>query len=807
MANQLHSLYNSQIGAQDYHLIRAFRIARLRSHITFLRQCWRSHLIPFGFRVKNKIQDTLTEFSEIANSLVTKQSRGWLRLAINCYYIKLHNLTNECLFPLTYSQQRTLNSYNYFLRCVKRSKLRGLHEESNSNEPLRDPVEPINGFTNKSTVSFTSEETDLLQLGPSYVPPRKMNVNQISLETAQNIQCCMYRLEKKSPALAQSNQVTEFFSGINRITIDSVPAANNNTNRSISRIINSIQKKAKLAPIMPSDKTKRLVALDNQQYNNMLCTALNPQDERVRTVLPSTTQQRFNRQIQAIASHYSDNDTRIAISNVCITEPMPSKPYALPKDHKPGELKGRPIISTVDSVVKPLSVLLAKVLNPLVRLHVPAHLESTSEFIEALQQSELPGEFTFGSLDIVNLYGAIPIHPTEGAPGLIDVATNFFASHHADSSMPHLSVCDFRSLLTLCLSSDTYFINDSSYKQTKGVAMGNSAAPPLAIIYIHYIEENVKQSVNQIVFWRRYIDDIFFITTTSPDELLLECNRTNVAINFTIELPDNNTIPFLDTLVKWSSDSRKFTFQLYIKPTHSGACLPYSSYVPKSRKTNLVKSETTRAIRNSSHAEKSISTEKITTLLKRNGYPQSFITKYANNNMRPSIDNQYTTYIKIPYVSHSQYIKIKRLKQLVGLSDIRIIFTTERPLGRMFQPKRQLPTCPVNCPSCVSAIKQGQCMTKYAVYCIECAKCGQFYYGESSRPMRSRIRDHLTKRASNVFQHLESCCQALPQNIKWKVMCVEPNYLARIAMEALLIKKDNNRLINGCTGRSTLPFL
>jgi hypothetical protein len=49
------------------------------------------------------------------------------------------------------------------------------------------------------------------------------------------------------------------------------------------------------------------------------------------------------------------------------------------------DLKGRPIISTTNSIVKPLAQLFAKVLMSLIALNVNAYLKSTSDFINALK--------------------------------------------------------------------------------------------------------------------------------------------------------------------------------------------------------------------------------------------------------------------------------------------------------------------------------------------------------------------------------------------------------------------------------------
>ena len=86
------------------------------------------------------------------------------------------------------------------------------------------------------------------------------------------------------------------------------------------------------------------------------------------------------------------------------SDTLPSYPYTLPKDHKEGDLEGRPIISTINSCVRLLSIWIAKLLNPLVQQFVTTHLDSTESFIQSIKNINIGSSVYFGSLDIVNLY-------------------------------------------------------------------------------------------------------------------------------------------------------------------------------------------------------------------------------------------------------------------------------------------------------------------------------------------------------------------------------------------------------------------
>ena len=66
-----------------------------------------------------------------------------------------------------------------------------------------------------------------------------------------------------------------------------------------------------------------------------------------------------------------------------------------------------------------------------------------------------------------------------------------------------------------------------------------------------------------------------------PNELLSVLNSINKSIQFTLEM-DNQTIPFLDILIKRNSE--KIWMDLYHKPTDTQRCVEFSSCHPLQKK-------------------------------------------------------------------------------------------------------------------------------------------------------------------------------------------------------------------------------
>jgi len=330
--------------------------------------------------------------------------------------------------------------------------------------------------------------------------------------------------------------------------------------------------------------------------------------------------------------------------------------------------------------------------------------------------------------------------------------------------------------------------------------MGNSAAVQLAVIFMHHIESQILRQSDNILYWRRYIDDIFVISTCDLSTIIHLANSIHPKIQFTHECPVNNSIPFLDSLVHFNNTS--FDFELYIKPTHSGTCLTFDSYTPFSRKRNLIFAETLRA-KNiaSNHYYKISSIDKIKNKLALNDYPKDIVCQYSHGNSHiPTEKLNPTNFIKVPFISSSQKKQIIQSLNNTKLNRyIRVIFTNSRPLAWQFRPKKSFNLCLKNCLSCKTAFKPDLCYTKNIVYKIECSICKKLYFGQSSRCINSRIVEHISCNKSNVFIHMSNHGFACNLSFTWSIIHSNVvDYNKRLALESMYIDRNCSNLINGC---------
>ena len=99
--------------------------------------------------------------------------------------------------------------------------------------------------------------------------------------------------------------------------------------------------------IVPSDKSKRLIALDSTHYKDMVnkATVETGNYETLNKLNhPRTDQIDFNKKLKKlniVANKYKTKDPGLyksLKSNIC-SEPTPCPVYCLPKDHKEGQLK------------------------------------------------------------------------------------------------------------------------------------------------------------------------------------------------------------------------------------------------------------------------------------------------------------------------------------------------------------------------------------------------------------------------------------------------------------------------------------
>ena len=131
-------------------------------------------------------------------------------------------------------------------------------------------------------------------------------------------------------------------------------------------------------------------------------------------------------------------------------------------------------------------------------------------------------------------------------------------------------------------------------------------------------------------------------------------NELKGNIKFTLELPNNNQLPFLDTMVSFDREIKQFSTALHIKPIHSLCITPLDSHGSIASKRAILIGETKRAIACSTDpTSRQESLRKVTKLFVDNKYPRKFvrnvIRRSANSNSTRDEEMRYI-YLKLPFI-------------------------------------------------------------------------------------------------------------------------------------------------------------
>ena len=262
-------------------------------------------------------------------------------------------------------------------------------------------------------------------------------------------------------------------------------------------------------------------------------------------------------------------DSLVEMPTLCPTGSRPAHLYGLPKTHKP-TLSMRPILSATKTYNYDLAKWLEEKLKPLsINEHTIAdEIRNTSFNDETIS---LLAEKAFTNNWFNTTYN---LNTTKS--GLIE-------------------------LLTIATTDKLFQFNGELYKQSEGVAMGSPLGPLMANTFMCSLEEQLKLQDKLPSYYKRYVNDTL---TAMKDEasaysFLHVLNDLFPSISFTMELPTENSLPFLGTVLR--KDSQKIITSVYVKPTNTGLLLHYDSHVDNRYKKSLIITMLDRAFKLSSN--------------------------------------------------------------------------------------------------------------------------------------------------------------------------------------------------------------
>uniref|UniRef100_A0A8C5M9U5 Reverse transcriptase domain-containing protein n=1 Tax=Leptobrachium leishanense TaxID=445787 RepID=A0A8C5M9U5_9ANUR len=586
--------------------------------------------------------------------------------------------------------------------------------------------------------------------------------------------------------------------------------------------------------IKPADKGGGIVIQTTERYEKESLRILND---------PSTYQKLNKDPIEEIKNRfykYLDEGHEAGIINdkeyhyLKVIHPVRPTFYHLPKIHKDANNPpGRPIISGIDSISSRISEYIDKLLQPIVA-KTKAHLKDTLSIIKELEKITWKENYILVTSDVRSLYSNIP---HENGIEAVEVHLE------KENDIPSEQKTFILEGIKLILKNNYFFFNNEYYLQTMGSAMGTRFAPNFANLYMDNWEKNIlKERVNDIVIYKRYIDDLFLIWNGGEEKLeifLRELNTQDPNIKLDT-VWSRESINFLDLTI--FPEGNTIHTRTFFKQVDSNSFIGKDSCHLNSWLEGVPKSQYIRMRRNCSKStDYTIQASKLTSDFIEKGYDQQKLEK---------------TKEEVAKVDRQDYLKYKEKNlQDQSLEGVPMIFTYSQQdqdfknIVRKFWPilredpmlQELLPTKPrficrgtknlksrlttserapkkennpfkqnggfYGCGNCISCRSTGNkkrhitkvinrrgewrikdlltCFSTNVIYLLICP-CGLKYVGKTTRAIGVRIREHIR----NIEKGLET--HSVPAHFK-KMHGCNPRHLELKAIKKIRNGKKGRR--------------
>jgi hypothetical protein len=357
--------------------------------------------------------------------------------------------------------------------------------------------------------------------------------------------------------------------------IDTIPASQ--FNQSTHQIISDFRSRGDIK-IVSSDKGLGLVTMDTDQYHEMVMSHLSD-TKTYKKICKTSDSVEIKSIFTKVRAKHDGITKHLARSNRLTAQELKflnekrecSFPafHCLPKLHKAGPLKGRPIVGATNWETTPLSILLASWLETRIMSRFPFTLKNSNALMKDLELEGDVAEKLLFTLDVSSLYTNI------------DIALLCRALEDIDPIF---------AMIAYFICNNNYLeYKDHIYQQISGIAMGTNVAVAMANLYLGiYIDPLLASKMH---FYRRFIDDIFGLyskTKTDLEHQIVDWNNLLQDIKFTHSI-SKDSVDFLDiTIFKDPIDQKTLVTKSYHKTISKFLYLPFNSLHPQSTYKGLI---------------------------------------------------------------------------------------------------------------------------------------------------------------------------------------------------------------------------
>ncbi|XP_068918321.1 uncharacterized protein [Tenebrio molitor] len=509
--------------------------------------------------------------------------------------------------------------------------------------------------------------------------------------------------------------------------------------------------------ILRADKGNITVIMDQNEYNDKISQLLDPEHYTKLKKDPTPTIERRTREIIKQSSIPQREQRALLPSST-----RPPRLYGLPKIHKE-ECPLRPIVSTMGSPTYNLAKYLAKHLQTYVG-HTDSFVKNSLHFVESIRNVRLDTTDILVSFDVVSLFTNVPVEDS------VEIIKQSLITQGLREDIPEL--------VRFCLTSTYFLWKGNYYEQKEGAAMGSPLSPVIANLFMETFEqEALELAPLKPKLWKRYVDDTFVVWPhgrESLDQFLNHLNSLHSSIKFTMEIEENNQIPFLDVLV--TRDKNQLRHTVYRKKTHSDRYLNAQSHHHPQQKRALMKTLFHRAETICDEDSKERELKHIKWALKCNGFSDRDI-RFARKVRQHTEQQTYQKFACLPYVQGVT----DRIRKILEKRNIGTRFTTEKKISQILPtPKDKLPL-----------------FQSEGIYKVECL-CGKCYIGQTGRSIQCRLKEHsraikqYDKEKSALAEHKFEDGDHTFDLEKTVVLAKTSKYHQRLIREAIEIRKNPN---------------
>nr|VZI42950.1 unnamed protein product [Spirometra erinaceieuropaei] len=169
---------------------------------------------------------------------------------------------------------------------------------------------------------------------------------------------------------------------------------------------------------------------------------------------------------------------------------------------------------------------------------------------------------------------------------------------------------------------------------------------------------SLQETINGLVFYGRYVDDIFCLAdgTTDTEELVQKFNSAHPSLKFTAETEADNELAFLDVLLHRQEDE-SIQRRVFRKKTWTGQYVDFLSFVPLNIKRNLIQGLAARVKRLCSPEAIKEELQQLRKTLRENGYPARFVLRNIGERAeKPTVATveKKDVFIRLPFAGDAE---------------------------------------------------------------------------------------------------------------------------------------------------------